>query len=76
MVLKNDNGNASGYFRFHERVTAMDMTGEYLVPAPQQAVWEALNDPEVLKQCIPGCDEVNKTSDTSFDAKVSSRLAR
>ena len=52
----------------------MDMTGEYLVPAPQQAVWEALNDPEVLKQCIPGCDEVNKTSDTSFDAKVSVKV--
>tara|TARA_R110000868_G_scaffold65700_5_gene196195 strand:+ start:3913 stop:4548 length:636 start_codon:yes stop_codon:yes gene_type:complete len=52
----------------------MDMTGEYLVPAPKQAVWEALNDPEVLKQCIPGCEEVNKTSDTGFDAKVSAKV--
>jgi len=52
----------------------MDMTGEYLVPAPKQAVWEALNDPEVLKLCIPGCEEVNKTSDTGFDAKVSAKV--
>lgn len=52
----------------------MDMTGEYLVPAPKQAVWEALNDPEILKQCIPGCEEVNKTSDTGFDAKVSAKV--
>lgn len=52
----------------------MDMTGEYLVPAPKQAVWEALNDPDILKQCIPGCEEVNKTSDTGFDAKVSAKV--
>ncbi|UUX50026.1 carbon monoxide dehydrogenase subunit G [Nisaea acidiphila] len=52
----------------------MDMSGEYLVPAPRQKVWEALNDPEVLKQCIPGCEEVNRTSDTGFDAKVAAKV--
>lgn len=52
----------------------MDMSGEYLVPAPRQKVWEALNDPDILKQCIPGCEEVNKTSDTSFDAKVAAKV--
>lgn len=52
----------------------MDMSGEYLVPAPRQKVWEALNDPEVLKQCIPGCEEVNRTADNAFDAKVSAKV--
>ncbi|WP_420405097.1 SRPBCC family protein [Nisaea sp.] len=52
----------------------MDMSGEYLVPAPRQKVWEALNDPEILKQCIPGCEEVNRTADNAFDAKVSAKV--
>ncbi|WP_193180871.1 SRPBCC family protein [Nisaea sediminum] len=52
----------------------MDMSGEYLVPAPRQKVWEALNDPEILKQCIPGCEEVNRTGDNAFDAKVSAKV--
>ena len=50
------------------------MSGEYVIPTSRQAVWEALNDPELLKQCIPGCDEVNKTSDTSFEAKVTAKV--
>ena len=48
----------------------MDMSGEQRIPAPQQAVWDALFDPEVLKLCIPGCDSVEKVSDTQFTAKV------
>ena len=32
----------------------MEMTGEHIIPVPQQRVWDALNDPEVLKACIPG----------------------
>ena len=50
------------------------MSGEYVIPASRQAVWEALIDPELLKKCIPGCDEVNKTSDTSFEAKVTAKV--
>ena len=49
----------------------MDLTGEYLLPAPRQRVWTALNDPEVLKRCIPGCQEIVKLSDTEMTAKVS-----
>lgn len=41
----------------------MDMTGEYRIPAPRDAVWAALNDPEVLKACIPGCESLDKTGD-------------
>lgn len=52
----------------------MDMSGEYVIPAPRQAVWEALNDPEILKQCIPGCESVDKTSDTEFEAKVTAKV--
>lgn len=48
----------------------MDMSGEQRIPAPQQMVWDSLFDPEVLKICIPGCDSVEKTSDTTFTAKV------
>jgi uncharacterized protein len=52
----------------------MDMTGEYRIPAPRQKVWEALNDPDVLKQAIPGCEEIEKDSPTSFTAKVTAKL--
>ena len=52
----------------------MDMTGEFRIPAPRDAVWRALNDPEVLKQSIPGCETVEKTSDTEFVAKVTAAV--
>jgi uncharacterized protein len=48
----------------------MEMTGEYRIPAPREVVWRALNDPEILKQCIPGCESIEKTSDTAFTARV------
>ena len=47
---------------------AMTMNGEVQLAAPRNVVWEKLNDAEVLKQCIPGCEELNKTSDTEFQA--------
>ena len=52
----------------------MDMTGEYRIPAPRQRVWEALNDPEVLKAAIPGCEELNKLSDNELDARVKAKV--
>ena len=52
----------------------MEMTGEYKIPAPRQKVWEALNDPEILKACIPGCQELNKESDTELTATVKSKV--
>ncbi len=48
----------------------MEMTGEFRIPAPRQRVWEGLNDPEVLKQCIPGCQTLEKVSDTEFNGRV------
>jgi carbon monoxide dehydrogenase subunit G len=52
----------------------MDLSGEYRIPASREAVWRALNDPEVLRRCIPGCEELNKISDTEFSAKVTSKI--
>ena len=52
----------------------MDLTGEYRIPAARQDVWEALNDPEILKQCIDGCQELSKDSDTQFSAKVTAKV--
>ena len=52
----------------------MEMTGERRIPAPRQKVWDALNDPEILKQCIAGCESLDKTSDTEFSARVTSRV--
>jgi len=52
----------------------MEMSGEYNIPAPRQQVWEALNDPEILKACIPGCQALNKESDTELSATVKSKV--
>ena len=47
---------------------AMTMTGEVKLPADKATVWAKLNDPEVLKACIPGCQELVKEGDTAFRA--------
>lgn len=52
----------------------MDMSGQYRIEAPRERVWEALNDPDILRQCIPGCEEVQKLSDTEFTAKVAAKV--
>ena len=48
----------------------MDMTGEERIEASRATVWAALNDPEVLRQCIPGCESLEKLSDTEMTAKA------
>ena len=47
---------------------AMTMTGEVQLPASREAVWAKLNDPDVLKACIPGCEELEKTDEHGFRA--------
>jgi len=47
---------------------AMTMTGEVDLPATRQVVWEALNDPEILKACIPGCQSLEKVGDNTLQA--------
>jgi carbon monoxide dehydrogenase subunit G len=46
----------------------MEMTGEQRIAAPRQRVWEALNDPEVLRACIPGCQSLDRDGDNGFAA--------
>ncbi len=48
----------------------MEITGEYQIDASRQAVWDALNDPEMLKKCIPGCESLEQVSDTEMQAVV------
>ena len=53
---------------------AMTMTGEVQLAAPRQTVWEKLNDPDVLRATIPGCESLEKTSDTSFSAVAVTKI--
>jgi hypothetical protein len=52
----------------------MEMTGERRIPAPRQTVWEALNDPEVLKASIPGCQSLDKLADDQMQATASVKV--
>jgi carbon monoxide dehydrogenase subunit G len=49
---------------------ALDIAGEYVVPASRATVYSAMNDPAILKQCIPGCEEIEERSDGEFAAIV------
>lgn len=53
---------------------AMEMTGERRIEAPRQTVWEGLNDPEVLRASIPGCESVERVGDDAFQARVSLKI--
>ena len=52
----------------------MEMTGTQTLPVSQQIAWEALNDPEILKASITGCDLLERTSDTEFLAGVTAAI--
>ena len=52
----------------------MDMNGSQLINAPREKVYVALNDPEILQQSIPGCDTMEKVSDTEMKATVTVRV--
>jgi carbon monoxide dehydrogenase subunit G len=53
---------------------AMTMTGEVTLPAERSKVWRMLNEPAVLKACIPGCQTLEKTSDDSFSAAAKIKI--
>jgi uncharacterized protein len=48
----------------------MEIIGTQTIPAPRATVWAALNDPEVLKKCLPGCESVERTADDEFKVVV------
>ena len=52
----------------------MEITGEHHVPLPREAVFQALNDPEVLGQCIPGCQTLERAGEHEYDADVVARI--
>src|ERR1700684_3882735 len=53
---------------------AMTMSGEYQLAVPRETVWEKLNDAETLKACIPGCEQLDKLSETEFQAVATTKI--
>ncbi len=53
---------------------AMTMAGEVQLPASRETVWTKLNDPAVLKSCVPGCEQLDMISDTEFQAVASLKV--
>src|ERR1700712_3462709 len=52
----------------------MEIAGTQLIPAARLAVWDALNDPAVLKRCLPGCESVERTSAEEFKVIVAAAI--
>ena len=52
----------------------MDMNGSQKIEASRETVYAALNDVEILRQCIPGCESIEKLSDTEMNAKVTLKI--
>ncbi len=52
----------------------MDVTGEFRIPVRRKRVWEALNDPQILQACIPGCESMERVSATEFAAAMKSKI--
>ncbi|HVL35670.1 MAG TPA: carbon monoxide dehydrogenase subunit G [Burkholderiales bacterium] len=52
----------------------MEMTGEQLIPASQRETWDALNDPQMLKQCVPGCESIEPTGENEYQVLMVARV--
>jgi carbon monoxide dehydrogenase subunit G len=52
----------------------MEMTGEQLIPAPQADTWAALNDPEILRSCLPGCEAIERTGENEYVVQLTARV--
>ncbi len=52
----------------------MKLSGSYQINLEKQKVWEALNNPKILKKAIPGCEEFKKNSDTQFTATATNKI--
>jgi carbon monoxide dehydrogenase subunit G len=52
----------------------MDLTGSYMIPTKQGAVWAVLNDSDVLNECIPGCETLSMLSEIEFIATVLAKV--
>jgi hypothetical protein len=52
----------------------MEMKGEQLIPASQDATWNALNDPQMLKSCVPGCESITPAGDNAYEVLMVARV--
>ena len=52
----------------------MEMNGEQLIPASQQQTWDALNDPGMLKQCVPGCESIEPLGENQYEVLMVARV--
>ena len=52
----------------------MEMSGEERIPASQAATWKALNDPEMLKACVPGCESIENVAQNEFQVLMVARI--
>jgi hypothetical protein len=52
----------------------MEMTGEQVIPLSQQQTWDALNDPAVLKDCVPGCESMERSGDNAYDVVLVAKV--
>src|SRR5438045_1579844 len=52
----------------------MEMTGEQLIPASQQQTWDALNDPQMLKACVPGCESIDPIAENQYEVRMTARV--
>ena len=52
----------------------MEMSGEQLIPATQAQTWAALNDPEILKACVPGCESIEKSAENEYTVLMTARI--
>ncbi len=52
----------------------MEMSGEQLIPATQAQTWDALNDPEILKACVPGCESIEKSAENEYVVLMTARI--
>ena len=52
----------------------MEITGDQLIPRPQQQTWDAICDPAVLQACIPGCESMEKVSDSEFHLTMGAKV--
>ena len=52
----------------------MEMTGEQLVPLTQEQTWDALNDTAILKECIPGCESMDRISDNAYQVVMTAKV--
>src|SRR5690606_29479711 len=59
---------------YNERDKSMELLGQQLIRADRQTVWNALNDPEVLARCIPGCEEITRVSENQLQLRMMVKL--